>query len=452
MKNFTLFFSFLLISVLLSAQENNNIQQKLRAMQKQNEKITSQLNKANEMVKRKNSGLRLKSDAISLKLDSTISQTYDDLGKVWQNDYRDDFQYDEQMRNNAFIESSWDRILKAWNDPEFKVEMSFESNGLVNSMLWYDTDLITNALVKSARFDYFYNTDGNPDSVLTYYSIDAGINWDLMAVQNNTYNASKQLIKAETREYDLDEEAFIPGLTMDYSYTGSGKILNAISSYNIEGIVYPFSGSEYLYDGSDRLTSIEYSELNFFTFTLEKSSRDKFEYNTNGDVSVQIYSSWNGVAWLDEDKDEYEYGTTSLSEVAFPVFFALQGEGDGFGELKYGKAINVINTFEMSGSSWKPSDITTFYYSGNSSTGINEMVNEEFGFYPNPASETVTFSWKENNSPLTVKIYGITGVQVLEQNTWSGKGISVSNLVNGVYFFKLMNGPQIMHTGKLVKR
>lgn len=463
MKKFTFIIYLMVITIGLTAQNKNDIRLNLEKMQQQYAEITLKLNRANEMVKRKNFGLRLKSDAISQKLDSTVNQVYNDLGSVWQKDYKDEFLYDQQWRNTAFYESSWNSDLKEWNDVEFKVEMSFGSNGLVNSMLWYETDSLTNILAPGARFDYFYNVDGNPDSISTYYTIDGGINWDLMAVQYNSYNASKQLIRTDNTVFDEDAGAFVEGQTTEYTYSGSGKILNTVSSYNIEGTVYPFSGSDYIYDGSDRLYSIEYSELNFFTFNLEKSSRDWFEYNNDGNVSIQIYSSWNGVVWVDEDKDEFEYTSMDLSEVAFPVFFALQGEGDGYDELKYGKAINLINTYRnvsagapavsvKSAESWQHTDITSFYYSSISSTGINEHANADFKFYPNPTSENVTFNWKGNSSQLLLKMYQITGAQVLEQTTLPGKEIAVGHLVNGIYFFKLMDGQQIVYAGKLVKR
>ena len=66
-----------------------------------------------------------------------------------------------------------------------------------------------------------------------------------------------------------------------------------------------------------------------------------------------------------------------------PVFFALQGEGDGYDELKYSKAINAINTFKKVGNAWNPTDINTFYYSGTSSTGIDDFTDTGFKYYPN---------------------------------------------------------------------
>lgn len=451
MKTFTFIIFLMVTSIGLNAQDNYEIRLKLQKLQKQYAEISYRFNVAAKVVNKVNSAAELKSDVISQKLDSTVNQVYNELGSVWQKDYKDEFLYDEQMRNTDWIDSEWNLATSIW-DAEFKAKISYGSNGLVSSMLWYDTDSLTNMFVESARYDYFYNLNGMPDSALTYFTTDAGVNWDLMAVQNNYYNASKQLIKTENRAFDFDEGEMVQGMTTNYTYTALGKIKNSTSSFIIEGSEFQTNKSEYSYDASNRLSFIEYYDLNYFTFQLEKSDRDLFQYNANNDVSFQIYSTWTGALWMDEYKDEYEYGTMNLSQVAFPVFFALWSEEDGQDELRFSKAINLINSYEMVDGAWTHTDINTFYYSASSSTGINEFVNADFKIYPNPAKDVITFNWRGNNDQLALEMYQITGAKVLEQNVREGKEISVSHLVNGIYFFKLMFGQQIVYSGKLVKR
>ena len=301
------------------------------------------------------------------------------------------------------------------------------------------------------------------DTIFSFFTENNGANWDLFTKEGYQYNASKQLIKTESLILDEDNGGFILGAKTDFSYTGFGKIQTSLLTYIYDGDEYPWSKSDYIYDGSNRLYSIEYSDFDFFTGSLVKSSRDWFEYNNGGDLSIQLYSSWNGIVWVDEYRDEYEYNPISLSEVAFPVFIALLSEEDGYDELKYGKAIDQINSYEnvsagtnaiteKSAEEWKHTDITSFYYSSVTSTNSDDLANADLKFYPNPASKEVTFNWKGNGTPLVLEMYQITGVKVLEQMAWSGREISVSHLVNGIYFFKLMQGEQILYSGKIVKR
>ncbi|HSO85274.1 MAG TPA: T9SS type A sorting domain-containing protein, partial [Draconibacterium sp.] len=71
---------------------------------------------------------------------------------------------------------------------------------------------------------------------------------------------------------------------------------------------------------------------------------------------------------------------------------------------------------------------------------------------PNPASESVKFSWKGNNDALSLEIYQITGTKVIDQIVFSNRAVSIAHLENGVYLYKLLNGQQNLKTGKLIKR
>lgn len=451
MKKFTLVIYLLVVTVGIYAQKRSNFQSELQSRHKNYSEVYQRLKQVNQIVNWENSKPKLKSDGISQKLDSTVNQVYNELSSVWQKDYKDEFLYDVQMKNTSWLEKEWDGEMKLW-DLFYRIDLGYDGNGRVIQMTMFDKDSLSHLMVVSGKINYYYNVDDLPDSVVTYLTVNAGVSFETMMKQINYYNESKQLIKTETWSYDEDAGAMVLGLKVDFTYTGTGKIKTAASSFMFEGGEFPGGETRYIYDSSDKLTSIENYTLNFFTFLLEKSSRDSYQYNANGDVSVQIYSTWNGTAWVDEFKDEFVYGTADLSEIAFPVFIALYGQDDGETQLKYSKAINVINSYEKVDATWKHTDINTFYYSGGSPTAINEIAGANFNYYPNPASETVTFSWKGNNDPLVLKLYQISGAQVMEQNAWPGKAVSLTNLVNGVYFFKLVSDRQIVYTGKLVKR
>jgi hypothetical protein len=264
-----------------------------------------------------------------------------------------------------------------------------------------------------------------------------------------------------------------------YTYTASGKIKTSTTNIVDGADEMPLTIIEYFYDGADRLTSREYSRLNFFTFAFEKSTRDSYQYNASGQVTVEISSTWNGATWVNMDKyesaynaagdesvyitsiwngnswvqtekDENTYSTTNFSEVALPAIFYLFGVNEA--DFALSKAITLINSFEMINASWKNTGKTTFYYSGGTSTNIMEYENSVISVYPNPASESVNFSWKGNAETLSLQIYQITGAKVIEQPVYSGRPVTISHLENGVYLYKLLNGQQNVKTGKMIKR
>jgi hypothetical protein len=334
------------------------------------------------------------------------------------------------------------------------------------------------ALTQESKFLVFYNSDGLQDSTLSYSTKTAGASWILDMKQINHYNASKQLIKTDM--WTLDEASGVLSLSMNvvYTYTTAGKIKTSSTNYLMEGVEMLGSKTEYFYDGSGKLTSIENSMINFFTLVLEKTYRNTYQYNASGkvsveinsawndiswvdndktateynaagDVSVEIYSTWNGTAWVEENKDEYTYSTTNFSDVVFPLFSYLIGSNETT-EFSMNKLITGVNSYDMLIGSWKNTGKTFFYYSGGTSTNIIEFGNSLFAVYPNPASVSVSFSWKGNYESLSLEMYQITGVKVLEQVAYSGKAVSISKLENGIYFFRLLNGQQLLHSGKLI--
>jgi hypothetical protein len=247
----------------------------------------------------------------------------------------------------------------------------------------------------------------------------------------------------------------------------------------MEGEEILYAKVEYKYDGTGNLTSEVTSAFSFFTFELENSSRytyqyispgkvsvtissnwegetwvdeDKTEtqYNTDGDVSFEIYSDWNGSSWNEYDKDEYLYSSTNFADVVFPNFYMLFGMIDEV-DLTFNKLITGMNFYGMVNGSYINYGRSTFYYSSGTSTKIDETKDALFSVYPNPAAESVNFKWNGNFAELTLEMYHITGAKVLEQSTLLGKSVSLSKLEGGVYFYKLMDGRETVHSGKLIK-
>lgn len=73
-------------------------------------------------------------------------------------------------------------------------------------------------------------------------------------------------------------------------------------------------------------------------------------------------------------------------------------------------------------------------------TSKTETINEAFVLYPNPTSEVLNVSVKENKVS-SYKIFNSLGFQIQTGKT-SGAEINVSNLSKGIYFFELNNGQE----------
>ena len=73
-------------------------------------------------------------------------------------------------------------------------------------------------------------------------------------------------------------------------------------------------------------------------------------------------------------------------------------------------------------------------------TSKTETINEAYVLYPNPTSEVLNISVKENKMS-SYKIFNSLGFQIQTGKT-SGGEINVSNLSKGIYFFELNNGQE----------
>lgn len=452
MKKFTLFLSLLFLAFFADAQHNTTAINKLQKIHQKNLRNLQKTESVSYLLKVNSAdreSLTMKSAAAKQKLDSTVTRVLNAETQAWQFDIKDEFIYDSNLKNTAWLSKEWNPATKKW-DILIKTDLGYDSHNRVNSMIMSERDTLNNEIVPYSKMVIYYNSEGMKDSTLSYYTEDAGVHWLYDLRQVNYYNASKKLIKLDVWALDEELGELILSMNVMYTYTASGSIKTSTTNYIMDGEEIPWSKTIYNYDGSGILTSTEDWDLNFMTFTLEKTSRNSYQYNAAGDVSVDTYSSWNGVSWVDEEKDESTYNSTNFTEVVFPAFIGLLGFGDTQ-EFDYYKLITGTNTFDMINGSWKNTEKMVFYYSGGTSTNIDENGANIFSVYPNPATNLVSFRWKGNYDNLTLELYQITGAKALVQLTFPGELISISKLENGIYFFKLLNGQQVVHTGKLIK-
>ncbi len=208
------------------------------------------------------------------------------------------------------------------------------------------------------------------------------------------------------------------------------------------------SRTTYQYNPAGQVSVEIYSTLNGTVWIDD--NKTEYTYNGAGDVSVETYSEWNGTAWVEKEKEEYLYNSMNFSDVVFPNFYVLFGmsvEPD----LRYNKLVVADNSYEKLDGQWKHTDKSTYFYSSETSSGINETGNSLFSAYPNPVKESVKFSWKGNYENLKLVLYQVTGTKVMEQTITSGQPVSISQFENGVYIYKLLNSKQTLKTGKLIK-
>jgi len=93
-------------------------------------------------------------------------------------------------------------------------------------------------------------------------------------------------------------------------------------------------------------------------------------------------------------------------------------------------------------------DISTI--TGSPSVAANGVT--AVSTYPNPFTSEVNFNFSNDMNNATIKIYDVTGKEVVRKDNISGKQISISrgSLNSGLYFYSVIKDNQDISTGKLI--
>ena len=435
------------ISVFVQAHNKHNIALKIQQLNEKYDLLNSQLGFFLEFS---NENYGLKSTSTVQTLDSTVTQVMIRETGTWQKDSKDEYFYNTEMRNTSWLSRKWNNASKAWVNYG-KTEVEYNAEGKVSTLFMYNSNGENPELILSSKLEAKYNDDGKADTILSYQK-QSETTWLVTSKQIFKYNESGQVVQLNYWMLQ-DEEMLTERIKVEYAYRTSGELETTNMYYLIEGEEVLFSKLEYSYNSSGQPTSLEISGLNLITFIFGKSNRTVYEYNAEGDIDFEIYSTWSNTTgtYIEQYKDVYLYSDGSFSEVVFPsyvnLFFGMGYEPG----LSFNKLVTGVNTSQMINGKWEIEEKSSFYYSGTL-TGIDDIKNEVVSVYPNPATESVTFRWEDHYSGLGLEIYQITGSRVLAQKTFSGKSVPVSQLQNGVYFYKLRDGNQTVFSGKLIKK
>jgi len=83
------------------------------------------------------------------------------------------------------------------------------------------------------------------------------------------------------------------------------------------------------------------------------------------------------------------------------------------------------------------------------------IVDEEaiFEIFPNPVSNVLYVNYSDFQSNASIELYDALGKLVVNQPLNNQQiSVDLSNLQNGLYFIKLINGNQVLNTRKVIKR
>lgn len=342
---------------------------------------------------------------------------------------------------------------------------------------------------------YSYNAD------MLLMAKDALLIDDSVRVRDSlTYDTSNNVVKLDG--YQLLNGNWVHVYYMDYTYDQSGNRLTRSNYNSFGGTTFTLGGVYKYYYENNRLANwelymngtnlVELCTISYNangqiieefvrdtwkTGSMEDSWKIDYLYNPDGTLETSRPSFWNGSSWdspgaewfyYDDNKNcikwEHKSGNrvTNRNEYDYNMDFTVEqlvlpvGPEDGVEKKSLVEMNNMVTvnrwyTENDQGVLIYICDYNYIYdFIGTMGVQSPGLAADNMRMYPNPASELITISSK-NNIINNIDVVDTTGKVVLNQSDLNKKetNLDVSNLSSGVYYIRSTTSKGII-TQKLV--
>lgn len=295
-----------------------------------------------------------------------------------------------------------------------------------------------------------------------------------------SYNASGDLLSFTNLWYDVAASQYWNSNKTDYVRDGNGNILQELF-FNWQGGSWIMSGkNRYMYNANGFAISSTMTNTFDNGVTFDSVSKILYTYNVANQPIEELFQNWQTTSWFDINKTTYAYDGAGNMNLA--LYYNPQGPNwaENFKEelthnavgdyvqynsyLKNGvnwdpqyQLVNVFDTpllqdlivsndyefgtkldaseiYQPAGQNWSLIKLNNYHYTQIGAGGIDEMENEDFVIYPNPATHLIYLPSEFNEG--SAMITDLSG-KALVQLKLEEKAIDVSSLSNGTYFIRV---------------
>ena len=418
----------------------------------------------------------LKSGEKMQKLDSIVTKNWLVESQVYENQFKYEYTFNEEIRNVGISVFSWDTLEYRWIISE-DISYFFNGDGNVEQV-----DFIMDfglGYKKYTRVLYGFEDSLLQDEIilLRYEETDP---WDEQEQTAYSYDANNRLIRANINDWDYYEEEWIDDKKIDYTYDEYGNVISELG-YSWGGyskVWFKKEQTEYAYDENNNLIeTIDFvpgwesddfiednKETRIYNDTLELKKitkyswsfdldnwlmEEKFEYSQAEPENLMevLGLLWNG-SWNNSSKDEFKT-TQGLYEddilyweyvnVYLPVYSFDSEVSD------------LVENFEWINNEWSKISTINYYFSPEITVGIDQNAEAVVRIYPNPVIDFLKI--EIGNSEKTVCIVrDILGRKVLQKNVWQSEQLNLASYKPGIYFVELHQNGNRIFSGKVLKR
>ncbi len=225
----------------------------------------------------------------------------------------------------------------------YKNLFTYTTNGDFKTQEFYLLNSQSNQLIGEGKFEYFYNSHNNPDSVIEYSNTNAnqwmpsakyiyGYTYDTIQSSSETYKYDtlssqwRKFIKnIQTYDYQAQmivEENYISSndewakySKIENSYQ-NGKLVSQTTYKGVEPNWILAFKTEIAYD-NDKILSKKTSIYDIASSSWKNAFKDSCNYSTDGKLNQELSYKWDGNNWKDVTKVNYDYTNENSVENYF---------------------------------------------------------------------------------------------------------------------------------------
>ena len=371
----------------------------------------------------------------------------------WEPDNRYRRTFNEQNQMTSEIEEWWNDQTEMFA-PSMKNEYYYDNNNLLDSTVLYFIDYNTASFIPFRSEKYNYNLDGNLTETISYRYNAQTSNWEKRSRSVYTYSGDL-VAEIITSDYDQTLNDYIPSRRDTFEYDTNGNNTIEINfDYDERTMSFtPTQRIENTYNANNRLTSITIYEYIFDTYSNTWITRPIRRESTT-------YQNGNAAVVLQEIYSNYVRDFVPKERDIITVDESIRIE-DVVSSI-------FVDVFFSQFFTNAPDTIFHAFYDPST-----EIFNDQefFVFYYSPFSGTVSTSlptlssiqlWPnpavsvvqvqlDNSQPHELRAYDLTGRLVHQQWIQDQETINVADWPTGMYLIKVRDQQQQLWQTKLVK-
>ena len=383
--------------------------------------------------------------AIKQQLDSLIDQEYDEDLSQWVNYGKDEFTYDADRNIAQYIYYEW--YEDQWVG-EMKFEFSHDANGKMTSGIVYDWNEYESEWILGFKMEYTYNSNGEMAMETEYEWDENTSQWIPFYKLEITYDSNGNMTHEINFEWDESTSQWIDIYKQECTYDSNDNMILAVFYYWDEGTSdwVAEDKDEYTYDATGKITQYIYFYWDQNTSDWEFSWKGEYSFDANGNTTQEIFFNWDS-QWLEEDKYVFTYDLSyNISDLIIPSSLYFIPDNT---ESIINKPVDYMYYY-YNGDSWAESDKGTYYYSEQEVTAVSDISENHVKVYPNPATETITISLRDDLQQVSIDIIDIQGKIVMQQMILNNGQVFVKQLPKGIYFYRLSSNNKVIKTDKIL--